>query len=156
MGNLYSSEGVHLRFLDKCPELPPAPPEHQVQVGFDELLLAICADPELREELNAIESIETKWAYTFLSKLPLGNTVEEWLDPRECVDLVQRFRSDMKCAHDLYLTIRINVMLRPGAWVEKFVSEHGLEELLAPLQAPDEASVDTCNEIKIQSKLSLK
>ncbi|KAG3119284.1 hypothetical protein PI125_g2133 [Phytophthora idaei] len=147
MGNLNSSEGVHLRFLDGCPEIPQAPAEGQVHLRFDELLLSACTDPEIRDELNAAESIGSKWVYAFLSKLPQGSVAEEWLDPRECVELVQRFRSDVKCVHDLFLAIRVNIMLRSGAWLEKFVSENGIEELVAPLQAPGGASVDTCNEI---------
>ncbi|KAG2831632.1 hypothetical protein PC118_g7227 [Phytophthora cactorum] len=147
MGNLNSSEGVHLRFLDGCPEIPQAPAEDQVQLRFDELLLSACTDPEIRDELNAAESIGSKWVYAFLSKLPQGSVAEEWLDPRECVELVQRFRSDVKCVHDLFLAIRVNIMLRSGAWLEKFVSENGIEELVAPLQAPGGASIETCNEI---------
>ncbi|ETL42829.1 hypothetical protein L916_06490 [Phytophthora nicotianae] len=147
MGNLNSSEGVQLRFLDGCPEIPQAPAEDQVQLQFDELLLSACADAEIRDELNAAESIQSKWVYAFLSKLPQGSVAEEWLDPRECVELVRRSRSDMKCVHDLYLAIRVNIMIRSGAWLEKFVSENGIEELAAPLQVPGGASVDMCNEI---------
>ncbi|KAE9030440.1 hypothetical protein PF011_g587 [Phytophthora fragariae] len=147
MGNLYSSEGVHLRFLDGCPEIPPAPAEDQVQLLFDEFLLSACADQELREEINAAESIETKWAYAFLSKLPHGSVTEEWLNPRDCVELLQRFRGDVKCIHDLFLAIRINMLLRPGAWIEKFVLENGIEQLMSPLQVSGGASVETCNEV---------
>ncbi|KAG7387291.1 hypothetical protein PHYPSEUDO_014470 [Phytophthora pseudosyringae] len=147
MGNINSSEGVQLRFLDGCPEIPPAPTEDQVQLRFNELLLFACTDPELRDELNAAESIETKWAYAFLSKLPHGSVAEEWLDPRECVELVQRFRNDARCARDLFLAIRINIMLRPSSWVEKFVAESGIEELIAPLQVSGGTSVQTCNEV---------
>ncbi|KAI9997082.1 hypothetical protein PInf_000515 [Phytophthora infestans] len=147
MGNSNSSEGVQLRFLDGCPEIPPAPTDDQVQLRFDELLLSACTDPEIREELNAAESIGSKWVYAFLSKLPQGSVAEEWLDPRECVELVQRFRGDVKCVHDLFLAIRVNIMLRTGAWLEKFVSGDGIEELVAPLQASGGASADTCNEI---------
>ncbi|KAG6970598.1 hypothetical protein JG687_00002555 [Phytophthora cactorum] len=124
-------------------QIPQAPAEDQVQLRFDELLLSACTDPEIRDELNAAESIGSKW----VSKLPQGSVAEEWLDPRECVELVQRFRSDVKCVHDLFLAIRVNIMLRSGAWLEKFVSENGIEELVAPLQAPGGASIETCNEI---------
>ncbi|EEY69379.1 formin-homology 2 domain-containing protein [Phytophthora infestans T30-4] len=129
------------------PQIPPAPTDDQVQLRFDELLLSACTDPEIREELNAAESIGSKWVYAFLSKLPQGSVAEEWLDPRECVELVQRFRGDVKCVHDLFLAIRVNIMLRTGAWLEKFVSGDGIEELVAPLQASGGASADTCNEI---------
>jgi hypothetical protein len=46
------------------------------------------------------------------SKLPHGSVSDEWLGPQECVDLVQRFRGDVERVHDLFLAIRINVMLR--------------------------------------------
>ncbi|KAG6590686.1 formin-homology 2 domain-containing protein [Phytophthora cinnamomi] len=148
MGNLHSSEGVHLRFLDGCPEIPPAPAEDQVQILFDELLLSTCADQELREEINTAESIETKWAYAFMSKLPHGSVAEEWLDPRDCVELVQRFRGDVKCVHDLFLAIRINMLLRPSVWVEKFVSENGIEQLMAPLQGRTAPPVEAPMKVK--------
>ncbi|GMF54014.1 unnamed protein product [Phytophthora fragariaefolia] len=34
-----------------------------------------------------------------------------------------------------------------SAWVDKFVSEHGIEQLMAPLQVSGGASVETCNEV---------
>lgn len=48
------------------------------------------------------------------SKIPHDSVSEEWLDPRECVELVQRFSGDVKCIHDLFLAIRINMLLRRG------------------------------------------
>lgn len=104
------------------------------------------------------------------SKIPHDSVSEEWLDPRECVELVQRFSGDVKCIHDLFLAIRINMLLRRGygktnfnfifsklclltftvvsrVWVEKFVAENGIDQLVAPLQVSGGASVETCNEV---------
>lgn len=144
MGNTNSSEGV--RFLDGCPEIPQAPAADLVQLRFDELVLFACPDSGLRDELNLAESIRNKWAYAFLSKLPHGNGADEWLDPRQCVDFLQHHRSSEMCSHDLYLAIRINILLRP-TWVETFIAENGVDELVAPFQASSNTSTDTCNEI---------
>ncbi|KAL3668133.1 hypothetical protein V7S43_006996 [Phytophthora oleae] len=147
MGNANSNENVHLHFLAKCPKCPPAPVEDHVQLQFNALLHSVCTDLELRDELNATTPVETKWTYVFLSKLPPGSVSDEWLDPRECVELVHRFHNDAKCVQDLFLAIRISILLRPSAWIEKFVAEKGIEALVAPLKVPDGASVETCNEI---------
>ncbi|KAG1708368.1 hypothetical protein DVH05_025046 [Phytophthora capsici] len=124
-------------------QIPPAPAEDRVQLQFNALLHTVCTDPELRDELNATTSVERKWTYVFLSKLPSGSVSDEWLDPRECVELVHK---DVKCVYDLLLAIRISILLRPSSWVEKFVAEKGIEALIAPLKAPGDVSVETCNE----------
>ncbi|OWZ21334.1 Formin like protein [Phytophthora megakarya] len=127
-------------------QIPPAPTEDQVQLRFNEFLLSVSTDPELRDELNATESIQTKWACVVF-KIYCGSIAEEWLNARECVELIRRFRDEVKCVPTLCLAIRISIMLRPSTWVEKLVLEKGPKELVALLQMPGGASVEICNEV---------
>ncbi|CEG45971.1 Rho GTPase effector BNI1 and related formins [Plasmopara halstedii] len=147
MGGSNSSEGVHLRFLDKRLEIPQAPVTDYVQMRFDELLLIASTNTEFRDELNSAESIENKWAYVYLSNLSDEKVTESWLDPRDYVELLQRYRNSEKYAHDLFLAIRVNILIRPRMWVEKFIEESGVEELVAPLQTRGCTSNDACNNI---------
>ncbi|TYZ59125.1 hypothetical protein PybrP1_000050 [[Pythium] brassicae (nom. inval.)] len=137
MGNAPSSGNAHVaRFLAGCPEIPPAPPESDVLAAFDALLDARQIPALVASELKAVETLDTKWMYVFLSQLPAENVAKDWLEPRECVLKVFSVQQHDEVVHGLFCAIRINVVLRGGDWVEKFVAADGVSALAALTHGP--------------------
>ncbi|GAB9463129.1 hypothetical protein Gpo141_00000602 [Globisporangium polare] len=136
MGNAPSSGNAHTtRFLAGCPEIPPTPTGSDVPAQFEGLLRAKGVPAPAAEELAALESLDTKWMYVFLSNLPAESVAKDWLEPRECVLQVVHVQHHLESIHELFCAIRINIILRSREWVAKFIAADGVGALVTLLQS---------------------
>ncbi|KAJ0402772.1 hypothetical protein P43SY_009716 [Pythium insidiosum] len=148
MGNNASNGGIS-RYLVGCPQMPSAPPEHEVRRLFEELLRAKNVAAVVLEELLIAETTETQWMYICLNKLleTSEHSSNDWLDAQTCVQEILDLQLQQDHLPDLFRAMRLNLILRHRDWVDKFLAAQGMEALVVLLDPAKRSSASMPGEI---------